>query len=164
MRVWFAAAAAAAAYALTYLAINHWQRGTRGIDTLRDIASGVLQGQGREAWAYSVVALLAAACVLQVVVTPRSPAALSHPAWAAIGRASYSGYLLHLLVLWLAGAALEMRVRDLALMPRLAAFVAVWLVTVALSRWCFRFVELPAARWLGGGRRVVPPTLSLGPR
>lgn len=150
--LWCAGLAGALMYAAVTVGINVHVRGQHGAQALRDVFSGVLFGQGREIWVYSVVALLSTALLLQVLRQGRGTAWLARPAVAAVGRASYSGYLLHLLLLWalgeLAGEALGGRVKDWALGPRVLALALVWGGTVLLSRWSLRWLEQPGAAWL----------------
>lgn len=161
--LWRLALAAVALYALAYVAINWQVRGQHGVAALKDVFSGVLRGQHREAWVYSVVSLSCAALLWHVVLGRRGVAWLSAPAWVAVGRASYSGYLVHLLLLWSLGEALGSKVKDLALAPRLLAFAAVWAGTVWVSRLSWRWLEQPAARWLMGQRSTrTTPVRSTG--
>lgn len=153
------ALAAGLAYIAVYALVNMQARQDTGIDVWRNLLSGVLLGQGRELWVYSAVALAATALLAQTLIARPGLAWLSAPYWAAVGRASYSGYLFHLLLLWTAGEVMGLRVRELPLVERLAAFAAVWLATAALAWWSHRHVELPAQRWLAGPRALPPPSL-----
>ncbi len=152
--LWRAAAAAAAGYALVFVAINVAWRDAHGLAALHDVFSGVLSGQGRETWVYSVVSLAATALVLHVMThrADRFCKAMRWAPWAWVGRVSYAGYLFHLLVLWLAGEMAGAKVRELPLVPRVGMFMAVWVATLAAAAISRRLVEAPAAAWFRKAR------------
>jgi len=146
-RLWWAALACASVYAGAYVWLNHSQGKLHGMNALRDVFSGVLNGQGRQAWVYTVVALVSSALLTHVLMGRRFSATLANGMWARIGRASYSGYLFHLLLLWTLGELLGSRVRDLAVAQRLLGFVGVWLMTVMVSLVSLKWVEEPLTQW-----------------
>ena len=148
--LWWVALLGAAAYAATYVAINH-RLGAQGVDALRNVFSGVLYGQHREVLVYVAVDAVAAAALVHAVLQRRGSRLLAWAPLAWVGRVSYGGYLFHLLVLWWLAQLLDAKLKDLPLEGRLLGFVAVWLVTVALASASFRWFELPLARrWRGG--------------
>jgi peptidoglycan/LPS O-acetylase OafA/YrhL len=128
-RLFAAAIAALAVYCLTFVAVNVVLRGATGVDALRNVISGILYGEGREAVVYTVMAMVAAAAIAAVLVPGRPATVLSIPALAFVGRLSYGGYLYHALVLLLLGLALGGPVSSMPVPVRIGAF----LVTLALS-------------------------------
>lgn len=131
-------------YAATYVGINY-AIGARGVDVLKNVFSGVLFGQGREAVVYSVVNLASAALVIGCV-RREVPAVLSSAPVTLVGRISYGGYLVHALLIWVFRWVLDVSPKALPIGPRLAYFVGVWLCTVAVAWVSFRWFERPASK------------------
>ncbi len=95
-----AAVVAAVIYVLVYVLVNR-SHGAVGIEALRNILSGILYGQYREVFVYSVIDLVAASAIVHVLLHGRGAKLLGAPPLALIGRISYGGYLFHALVLML---------------------------------------------------------------
>lgn len=159
--LWIVALATAAGYALVVVAINH-AGGARGIEVLRNVFSGILFGSHREVFAYLAVDLVAAAALVHALLRLRGSALLAWAPLAWVGRVSYGGYLFHALLLWMAGQMLGGAVKELPLGPRLLAFAAVWLATVAVASASFRWFEQPISRRWRQGRAAVPAARGLG--
>lgn len=149
------APAAAVLYLAIYTGINR-ELGATGIDTVRNLLSGVLAGQGREVFAYIVVDLLAAAVLLQALRGGGLARRLAVPWLAHVGRVSYGGYLIHALVLWFVSGWVG-GIKGLPLVPRVMVFMGSWGATVLLASMSHRWFELPVARW---GRAISWPSLN----
>jgi peptidoglycan/LPS O-acetylase OafA/YrhL len=150
-----AALAIAAAYVLTYLAVNV-ALGAQGIDVLRNVVSGVLAGQHREVAVYLAVDAAALAVLLHVLRRGRGSAWLAWAPIAWVGRVSYGGYLFHALVLWGLARALGLSSAELPVGGRLVFFAVGWSLTVALATASFIWIEQPLARrWRAGA--AAPP-------
>ncbi len=140
-------------YAVGYVALNR-QLGAQGIDSLRNVFSGVLFGQQREVFVYLAVDALACAALLAALLRWRGSGWLAWPPLAWVGRVSYGGYLFHALVLWALVQALGVSAKELPVEQRLLFFAVVWGLTVALASLSFRAFELPLARrWRIGAAR-----------
>lgn len=149
------AIAIAAAYVVTYLAVNV-AIGAQGIDVLRNVVSGVLAGQQREVFVYLAVDAVALAVLLHVLRRGRGSAWLGWAPLAWVGRVSYGGYLFHALVLWGLARVLGLSSADLPVAGRLLFFAVGWSLTVALASASFRWIEQPLARrWRA--RPATPP-------
>ena len=148
-----AALACALTYGLFYGVVN-FSAGATGLGLARNLFSGVLYGQGRELFVYTVVDLLAVSIVGLVLVDPRLSRALSHPILRFVGRVSYGAYLYHALVLSIFGSFLMPAGFDaLPVAWRLPWFLLAWTVTVGIAALSFRRFELPLIRWAGDGFR-----------
>jgi peptidoglycan/LPS O-acetylase OafA/YrhL len=136
---------AAAAYVLCYVLVNR-SMGATGIDLVRNLFSGILYGQGREVFVYTVVNLMAAAALVFAILRKPVMSALARPAISLVGRISYGGYLYHALVLW-SVSTLVVVPATLPIAQRLAWFALVWSVTVAIAYASFRWFETPITNW-----------------
>ncbi|CAN5915248.1 acyltransferase [soil metagenome] len=134
-----------ALFAVVYIALNY-ARGDRGADVLKNIFSGIMYGQGRELFGYSVVNLLAAGVLLVTIAGIRGTAWLSKPWISWIGRISYGGYLFHALVLWGLSESIGQQLKYAPISWRVAGFAAVLLITVGLASLSFIYFEQPVAR------------------
>jgi len=152
---WAVALSLFGAYAACYVAVNR-ELGAQGVEQLRNVISGVLYGQGREVLAYVAVDALAAAVLVHVLCGGRGSDWLASRLAAGVGRVSYGGYLFHALVLWAASQFIGGKVNVQPAAHRLAWFVVVWGVTVALAWLSFHAFELPLARRLRHGLRARP--------
>jgi peptidoglycan/LPS O-acetylase OafA/YrhL len=143
-----AGAALFCAYALAYVLVNR-SAGAVGLGALRNVISGILFGQHREAWLYSAVAALSAG-VLAVTLTGAAPwaAVTRSPLLQAVGQASYGGYVYHALCVRLIRTPLHALMHPAAGMAGKLAFGAVEFAvalsaTVILSLASYRYVEQP---------------------
>jgi peptidoglycan/LPS O-acetylase OafA/YrhL len=99
---------------------------------------------------YTAVVALAAWAVSWAAVRPWASAWVARwPMLAWAGRISYSGYLVHTLVIWTAdqagGRALLAPLGSVG--SRVAFFVVVAALTLAFAHLMYRWVEQPAIRW-----------------
>lgn len=136
----------AAAYCTTYVAVNMTMRDAAGVEAIRNVISGILHGQGREAFVYSVMAFAGVAAVAAVLSRQRGTSILSLPALAFVGRLSYAGYLYHALVLLLLGLALGGGLPSQPPVLRILAFPLVTAAAVGLAYASSRLVEKRALR------------------
>ena len=151
------------AYAAVYVAVNR-QLGMQGIDSLRNVFSGVLYGQGREVLVYVAVDLAALAVLLLALRNARGLAWLRWAPLAWVGRVSYGGYLFHALVVWGLAQGLGLALRPLPLGQRLAFFAVAWALTVLLAGLSYRFIERPIARrWRASHRHRAAGSLHAAP-
>ncbi len=153
-RLGYLAVAAALIYFVAYLGTNLGS-GARGPDALRNIYSGILFGQGREVFVYSVVVGLAAWLVATAAVgSPSSVAPATRgravDALAWIGRRSYSGYLVHTLAIWCVGLALGPSLDPLGIVGKLLVFLVVSVTTLVAAHAMYEWVEQPVLRWARG--------------
>lgn len=140
-----AAVLGAMTYAVVYVNVNI-ETGRSGVQALRNVYSGILQGSGREVWVYVTVNLMAAAALVHVLAGRRGTALLAGRPVAWVGRVSYGGYLFHTLVLWAFGNLIGASTGDLAIPQRIGFFAVAWLVTVGLATVSYRYFEEPLAR------------------
>lgn len=163
-RLVLAAFASALIYGLAY-GIANLASGASGIDLARNVFSGILYGQGREIFVYTVVDLVAVSLVGLALSETRLQRTLSHPALCFVGRVSYGAYLYHALVLWLFGTFLMPAGFDRLPVPwRIPWFILAWLVTVGIAALSFRGFERPLIRWAGDGLRFGRAAAHAGPR
>ena len=129
-------------YVLFYVGVNGMD-GATGIDQLRNVISGVLWGQYRQVFVYSV---LAAACAgLVAMAACRDPLLewlLGRPLLQRIGYVSYGAYVFHSLVIFVVLAALEIAAEHHP--------------GRALSRHASAYAGNRLSGDAGGGRDVVP--------
>lgn len=161
-----AALVAAAVFALVYWHIDR-TAGATGVGALIAVFGPMQFGSGRQIFVYSVVDLAAAAVLVYAILQKPMTRPLAWPFVSLVGRISYGGYLYHAVVLFLV----------MALMPaststspvwKVALFVCVWSLTVALAYASYRWFEKPIIDWsrhLGASRpqRVVPEPSLLRP-
>lgn len=156
--------AALAAYALTYVWVNHAVLGAQGIDSLRNVVSGVLFGQGREVFLYSALNAAAAGLVALAATRDRLVERLLRPAaLRRIGAISYGAYVWHALAITLVGMSLATAPgfsgAQGSLVFRLALFAFSYALTIAVAELSFRTLE----RWFGAGGPSSPPRRSGAP-
>ncbi|WP_343609622.1 acyltransferase [Novosphingobium sp.] len=138
-----------------YALVNH-HLGARGVEVVQKILSGDGMGQGRGAFIFSAATMLGVGCVAMAAAGRGwLPAMLSWPWLVRIGRASYSGYLLHFAVIeGLLDLSMLVMGRDpthsgagaMQILCRLALCLGATLVTVLLADLCHRKLEVPLAR------------------
>jgi peptidoglycan/LPS O-acetylase OafA/YrhL len=151
------AAFVAGLYLVSMVAVNV-SAGARGVDVLRNIYSGVLYGQLREVFVYSAVSLCATWAVVASLRGTQvgGPRVLRHLAW--LGRRSYSGYLIHMLVIvCLLALAGEANTKSLSVGERCALLAATLALTTLCAHWMYEWIERPAQRWLREGSRANAP-------
>ena len=132
-------------YVLFYVGVNGMD-GATGIDQLRNVISGVLWGQYRQVFVYSV---LAAACASLVAMAAcRDPLLewlLGRPLLQRIGYVSYGAYVFHSLVIFVVLAALESLLSitpgEHSLGTRLLTLAIAYPVTLVAAEMSFRFFE-----------------------
>jgi peptidoglycan/LPS O-acetylase OafA/YrhL len=135
-----AAIGAAVVYTATYVWINR-EAGAEGADVLRNIFSGVLYGQGREVFVYSVVTLIAAALVAGCIADRPWTRFLAWPPLVHVGKISYGAYVYHLMVIFLLNRAIGLGGRQAPVWERVAQLALVWSITVAVATISYRFFE-----------------------
>ena len=147
---------AMALFVAAYALVNHAQ-GAHGFAVFAKILSGNAVGQGRQALMFTPIILLGAGLVSSAFTPGSWVLPLLSPAWLIrIGRASYSGYLIHFAVVkslrelaarWL-GIDWASLTHRTGLVDCTALFVASTLVTVLLADLCHRGFEVPASRFV----------------
>jgi peptidoglycan/LPS O-acetylase OafA/YrhL len=165
------AALAFVAYTTFYLGL-HLTQGKQGVEVLRNLYSGILYGERRELWVYTVVNLGAVALLAHAVLAGRGTGWLQHRWLASVGQVSYGGYLFHALILWVIGQALlPDGDAPLPVWLRLVKFVLAWALTVWLAHLSFNRFEVPVRRWLlarwapaDGAHRSTPQSIVVNPR
>jgi peptidoglycan/LPS O-acetylase OafA/YrhL len=139
------------------MGVNH-ARGDRGVDVVKNIFSGVLYGQGRELFIYSVVDMVAAGVLLATIGDSRGTRWLSTPWISAIGRISYGGYLFHAAALSGVSFLIGQELKYAPVSWRIAGFGLVYAVTLLLASLSFNRLEQPIARrfrlWASADRVV----------
>jgi peptidoglycan/LPS O-acetylase OafA/YrhL len=134
---------AAFAYAAVYLSINAASKGFGG-SALRCIFSGIIWGQGRQIWVYSVVTGLAAALIALILSGEGWLRTLCRlPLLQPIGRISYGAYIYHLPVLMLHHALFCSSAGEFSLSFSLGKFAFAYLVTLLIAFLSFRYFEEP---------------------
>ena len=157
-------ALAAAALATVLFATFYWATnraaGATGVEALRNIYSGILFGNGREIFVYNVVSLVAAALLILAILQKPVMRPLAWPFVSLVGRISYGGYLYHALVLWMVFALLSLDGSSLSLAQRVALFVCVWSLTVAVAYASYRWFEKPIIDWSRERTATARPALA----
>ena len=144
-------------YAGSYCAINLLGRGAHGTAIIRNVVSGILFGEHREAFVYSAVGLAMTGLVALAASGDRlvTPLLRLRPL-QRIGEISYGGYVYHQLGLG-AAAALLARVGVVARHGSILAHSLELLIGVALTlilaEASFRWLETPCRRLLSAGIR-----------
>lgn len=138
-----------------YAVVNH-HLGAQGIEVVQKILSGDGMGQGRGAFIFSAATMLGVGCVAMAAAGRGwFPALLGWRWLARIGRASYSGYLLHFavieglregLVLLMGHDPARSGAGAAQIAFRLALFLASVVMTVLLADLCYRWLEKPLAK------------------
>ncbi|GAB4068269.1 acyltransferase [Ancylobacter sonchi] len=149
------AAIAMLIYVATYVGINI-SNGSRGIDIVRNIISGVLWGNGRETVLYTVLDLVWISAIMWTLIKPKLSRPLAWPAFVFVGRVSYGGYLYHALVLWVLFTTVISADPTLAIPSRLLLFVVVWCITVTLASITYHWFEMPIMAWANRRLRQTP--------
>jgi peptidoglycan/LPS O-acetylase OafA/YrhL len=139
-RVFLAVALGAAiAYACIYVCINVYAEGF-GKDSFRNVFSGILWGQGRQIWLYSIVSGLAFGLIALILTgEPWLLAFCRLPLLRPIGRVSYGAYIFHLpvLALWPAQSG------AFSLTHSLSKFAFGYPITLLIAFLSFRYFEMP---------------------
>jgi peptidoglycan/LPS O-acetylase OafA/YrhL len=130
----------------------------RGLDALRNIISGILFGQHREAFVYSAVgAAMAGLAALAITRDPLVRPLLGSRICQRIGEISYGGYLFHPLGLMTATALLGLagwQVRGGGVLVHVAQFLLGTALTLLVADLSFRWFEIPCRRWIDGARGI----------
>jgi peptidoglycan/LPS O-acetylase OafA/YrhL len=143
-RVFLAVALGAAiAYACAYVCINVSAQGF-GKDSLRNVFSGILWGQGRQIWLYSTVIGLSFGLIALILAgEPWLVAVCRLPLVRPIGRISYGAYMLHLPVLMLYQFLWPANSAAFSLTHSLGKFAFGYPVTLLIAFLSFRYFEGP---------------------
>jgi peptidoglycan/LPS O-acetylase OafA/YrhL len=133
-------------YAVALLYAN-WSSGAQGVGLLKNIFSGILYGQGREVFVYTAVALLSTAALVSTL-RGRSVGGARAQTWLAwIGRRSYSGYLIHLLILVCLQQLLgQPGTKGMGAAERAVLFAGTLMGTLCMSHLMYEWVERPVQR------------------
>jgi peptidoglycan/LPS O-acetylase OafA/YrhL len=154
-RLWIAAAAAVASYAGAYVGYNVVVKHAHGLNAFRNVFSGVIWGQSRQLWLYSVIALASSAVVAQAASGRRATLfnlVLDQPLLRWIGVRSYGAYVFHIAVLTAAGLALHLHHhagKNIAahLQSGAILFAVAYPATMGLAALSYRWFEQPLIRW-----------------
>jgi peptidoglycan/LPS O-acetylase OafA/YrhL len=137
------AVSAAAMYASIYVSINAAATGYNA-EALRCVFSGILWGEGRQIWIYTVVAGLASALIALILAGEGWLLALCRlPSLRPIGRVSYSAYVYHLPVLSLHHFLWPPHGDGFSLAYSLGKFAFAYPATLLLAFLSFRYLEEP---------------------
>lgn len=148
-------------YALTYILINR-SLGATGIDVFRNIVSGVMYGQLREVFCYSVINLLSCAVLIYAILRKPGTQMLRWEPVALVGRISYGGYLYHTLIIWFISAYFVGTVIDSTpIYERIIWFLLAWMTTAAVAYMSFTYFEKPIMEWSRKPRSLAVPAVSL---
>lgn len=129
--LFMAGAFAAACYALSYFAINYYLLGRRGLDILRGVFSGVLYGQYREIFVYSVLDVCFASLICLIVAKNSTICCFTdHAVFRHIGKCSYGAYVYHVAIV---AAALSFVGDVNPVYKRIELFVVAYVATVVVS-------------------------------
>lgn len=156
-----------ALYIAAYVAVNHVVRGAGGVDMLRNVVSGILIGEHREAFLYSAIGL-AMTGVVALAATGCGPLGpvLRWPVLSWIGLISYGGYVYH--PLGLRGATMLLSeagvaVRQGGIAAGLAQFAIGTAIALLLAWLSWRWFEQPIQRLMSAKRRpALAPTVLSG--
>lgn len=133
----------------TYALVNR-AHGAVGLDAMRNVVTGHLVGEGREASIYSLVDLVAATAVAAALSGRARWLAWRPLAWC--GLVSYGAYLYHGLVIWLLVQVVG-PVAGLSSGARLLLLPTVLAVTLASAAISWHCLEQPVRRRGLAGRR-----------
>lgn len=147
-----------ALYIAAYVMVNHVARGAQGLGMFRNVVSGILVGEHREAFLYSAVGL-AMTGVIAVAATGRGPLGpmLRWPALSWIGLISYGGYVYHPLGLRGANMLLSaagVGVRQGGVAAGLAQFAIGGAIALLLAWLSWRWFEQPIQRLMSRKRHA----------
>lgn len=143
---WIIAIISGVIYAVVFVGINIGI-GAYGINAFRNVISGILFGQHREVFLYSVINLFVSAVLIHTLLQRPLSRLLSSRVLVLIGSISYGGYLFHLLILWAVKQCLDSTVHELAIVDRILVFVLVYGSTIGISYLSFKAFEIPIANW-----------------
>lgn len=132
-------------YFITFYKFNLLD-GAVGIDRYKNIFSGILYGNGRQYWVFSVVDLFAFSVMLLVLSEVRCLRFLSHPFISYVGRISYGGYLIHALSITTFSLIVNKGFADMQIPERVGGFIIVWLLSVFIAALSFKYFETPIAK------------------
>jgi peptidoglycan/LPS O-acetylase OafA/YrhL len=138
-------------YATIYISLNVYLQDLQGFSAIRGVFTGVLWGEGRQIWLYTVVGFASAAIVLAATSPNGSPLlqwALNLPVLRWIGERSYGAYVYHAAIIT---SATKLFGFDLngqnSIQDRLVQGGIVFLVafptTIAIAYCSYRWVEMP---------------------
>ena len=152
-------------YAVCYVGVNMLVRHDAGVEALRNVVSGILAGEYREAFVYSAIGLAMTGLVALAASGDRLVQPLLRwPVLQRIGVISYGGYVYHQLGLragtQLLGLA-HIQVRHGSAMAHVLQYLIALILTLILAEASFRWFETPVRRWIealwrGAYRRAVP--------
>jgi peptidoglycan/LPS O-acetylase OafA/YrhL len=128
------------AYLGTYAAIGVREDGHFSVDAMRNIVSGILDGQGREITVYLIPTCIAATILIGILSKHRVCLLLCRiPGLQAIGRVSYGGYLFHVPVLMVVGTFV---------VPLLVPFIGTAIFGSRVTLFVFAFPLTAACAWV----------------
>jgi peptidoglycan/LPS O-acetylase OafA/YrhL len=139
----------AIAYACIYVCINVSGQGI-GKDSLRNVFSGILWGQGRQIWLYSTITGLAFGLIALILAGERWLLAFCRlPLLRPIGRISYGAYIFHLPVLMLYPLLWPAHSAVFSLTHSLGKFAFGYPITLLIAFLSFRYFEKPILKLRG---------------
>jgi len=143
------------AFTAIYSIINHVTKGATGMSAFKDILSGAAFGELREALVYVPVLMLSVGCVVSAVADRSLAQIFLKRQWISyIGRCSYSGYMIHMAVIWSLRLGLNAYLglsdagerSTIVIVERLGLFSIATVITVVLSIPMFEWIEKPLAK------------------
>jgi peptidoglycan/LPS O-acetylase OafA/YrhL len=133
-------------YACVYVGMNISMH-SLGTEALHNIFSGILWGQGRQIWLYSIVAALSNAVIALILAgEPHLCSACRIPLLQSIGRISYGAYVYHAAVLFLYQYLFPPLSDAHSLTYSLTKFALAYPITVLIAFLSFRYFEQPILR------------------
>lgn len=133
-------------YLVTYLAIDRWILHQNGLGAARNIISGILIGQGREVFLYSVIGLAFVTLLQYTLARARYLVPLlDFRAAQWIGKVSYGGYIYHPFALGCAARLLGFG-HNGPILNRMSVFAVGYGMTLVLAGVSLRWLEQPMAR------------------
>jgi peptidoglycan/LPS O-acetylase OafA/YrhL len=143
------------AYCIYYIYINS-TLGAHGVNMFRDVISGILFGEHREAFVYIPFVLLSAGVISLIITKPANFRTRAINALAAVGTVSYGGYVYHITVLGLIGRLgnqLHVSSGPAVFAVRGGVFVLTMILTLAVAFVSYRFFEQPLISRVGRALR-----------
>jgi peptidoglycan/LPS O-acetylase OafA/YrhL len=134
-------------YACAYIGLNvaHHELGK---DTFRNIFSGILWGQGRQIWLYSVIGGLSASIIALILSgEPRLRAVCRIPLLQPIGRISFGAYVYHAAVLGLYQMLWPPVGTVYSTTYSLGKFAVAYPITILIAFLSFRYFEQPILKF-----------------
>jgi peptidoglycan/LPS O-acetylase OafA/YrhL len=118
------------------------------VDSARNILSGVMFGEDKQAFIDSIVAAFAAALTALILAGVGFAKAIAGPApFQWVGRMSYGAYLYHLPMVVIAGTLFpDPRPDQFDLWREAAVFATAYAATLVLASVSFRYFEQPILR------------------